>query len=308
MEKQKFSIDRLLEKPFYLIAAAYPIFLTAVIGIGFIYLFNDEQISRNSLKPASPDTTIVISELTVQESKITSAIDLTQIASPTNEMIDKGKNLFVTVCSSCHGTEGKGDGVAGVALNPKPRNFHEETGWKNGRKFFEMYNTLEKGIALNGMPAYDYMAVEERVAILQYVRKTFMINAPMDTPQEITELDKTYSLSAGNKIAGTIPVNNAGVLIQKESLPKSQKTINAIAKINELRNSNPSAQLFFDISIDSEKAILTLLNSNLWMRSEQDFSRLITNETILNGFSPNIINLSNQQLRDLYTLLKTVLV
>jgi mono/diheme cytochrome c family protein len=247
MEKEKFSIDKLLEKPFYIIATAYPIFLVAVIGIGFIYLFNNEQISRNSLTPAPPDILVVVSELTVQDPRIASAIDMSQITTPTTEMIEKGKNLYTTVCSSCHGTEGKGDGVAGVALNPKPRNFYDESGWKNGRKFFEMYNTLEKGIAANGMPSYDYMAVEERVAILQYVRKTLMVNPPIDSQQELAELDKTYSLSAGMKVAGTIPISNASVLIQKETLPKSQKIIQIIAKMNELKSSNSSAQLFFDI-------------------------------------------------------------
>lgn len=31
--------------------------------------------------------------------------------------------IFAERCVSCHGTEGKGDGPAGKALNPKPRSF-----------------------------------------------------------------------------------------------------------------------------------------------------------------------------------------
>ena len=34
-----------------------------------------------------------------------------------------GKAVYDTNCSSCHGPEGKGDGPAGAALNPKPANF-----------------------------------------------------------------------------------------------------------------------------------------------------------------------------------------
>jgi mono/diheme cytochrome c family protein len=34
-----------------------------------------------------------------------------------------GKATFETLCATCHGTTGKGDGPAGGALNPKPRDF-----------------------------------------------------------------------------------------------------------------------------------------------------------------------------------------
>lgn len=35
----------------------------------------------------------------------------------------EAKILFANVCSQCHGMEGKGDGPAAEALNPKPRNY-----------------------------------------------------------------------------------------------------------------------------------------------------------------------------------------
>src|SRR3989442_1592969 len=33
------------------------------------------------------------------------------------------RDIFNQRCSTCHGAGGKGDGIAGAALNPKPRNF-----------------------------------------------------------------------------------------------------------------------------------------------------------------------------------------
>ena len=33
--------------------------------------------------------------------------------------------MFATVCATCHGSEGKGDGPAAVSLNPKPRNYSD---------------------------------------------------------------------------------------------------------------------------------------------------------------------------------------
>ncbi len=35
----------------------------------------------------------------------------------------EGKKLFTQLCAVCHGDKGKGDGVGGATLNPKPRNF-----------------------------------------------------------------------------------------------------------------------------------------------------------------------------------------
>ena len=37
----------------------------------------------------------------------------------------EAKEIFSTRCSTCHGPQGKGDGPAGAALNPKPRNLGE---------------------------------------------------------------------------------------------------------------------------------------------------------------------------------------
>jgi mono/diheme cytochrome c family protein len=34
-----------------------------------------------------------------------------------------GKTTFETLCATCHGPLGKGDGPAGVVLNPPPRDF-----------------------------------------------------------------------------------------------------------------------------------------------------------------------------------------
>jgi mono/diheme cytochrome c family protein len=49
-----------------------------------------------------------------------------QYASKTNPMAgdqsaaDAGKQIFETNCTSCHGTNAKGDGPAAASLNPKP--------------------------------------------------------------------------------------------------------------------------------------------------------------------------------------------
>lgn len=38
---------------------------------------------------------------------------------------DEASHVFSTLCATCHGPEGKGDGPAAAALEPKPRNYHD---------------------------------------------------------------------------------------------------------------------------------------------------------------------------------------
>jgi len=39
----------------------------------------------------------------------------------------EGKKLFTQMCAICHGNKGKGDGMAGMSLNPRPTNFTKST-------------------------------------------------------------------------------------------------------------------------------------------------------------------------------------
>ena len=68
------------------------------------------------------------------------------------DAIKEGKKMFATMCAICHGDKGKGDGMAGAALNPKPTNlattsFHAQSDgaifWKitEGRAPMASYKT-----------------------------------------------------------------------------------------------------------------------------------------------------------------------
>jgi mono/diheme cytochrome c family protein len=39
---------------------------------------------------------------------------------------ENGKVLFNQLCAICHGNKGKGDGIAGVSLQPRPSNLRKE--------------------------------------------------------------------------------------------------------------------------------------------------------------------------------------
>ncbi|MFA6598240.1 MAG: cytochrome c [Ignavibacteriaceae bacterium] len=307
MAKNKFSFSDLLNDPIKIMAAVYPYFLVVIIGIGFFYIRNSGVLAQNKIAPQLDDSTKVVTDLPIEDAKVAAAVDLKSFTEVDPALIEKGKKLFETTCSSCHGIEGKGDGPAGAALNPKPRNFHLVEGWKNGRKATEIYNTVQKGILTSGMPGFDYLAPSDRIAIIQLIR-SWMPEPPKDTPEEVADLDKMYGLSAGTKVPGTIPVATAEKLYQSDYSARIGKINFALAKLSSEKLTNESAKIFFDITNNQEKALVTLFNSPSWKSGEREFLEVITNNLKENGFSGKVFSLSSTELSNLFTLLKSVAV
>ncbi len=61
----------------------------------------------------------------------------------------KGKGIYANMCASCHGANGKGDGAAAAALNPKPKDLTDKA---NVSKLDDKYlfNIIAKGGAAVG--------------------------------------------------------------------------------------------------------------------------------------------------------------
>ena len=57
---------------------------------------------------------------------------------------------FSTYCSSCHGADGHGDGPAGAALNPHPRNFHDQA-WQAKVDDDHIFKVIKNGGASQGL-------------------------------------------------------------------------------------------------------------------------------------------------------------
>ncbi len=55
-----------------------------------------------------------------------SEITSLQVQPNDSEAMKAAKQRFGTLCQTCHGTSGHGDGPAGAALNPKPRSFADK--------------------------------------------------------------------------------------------------------------------------------------------------------------------------------------
>ena len=83
------------------------------------------------------------------------------------EAIKAGKKLYKQQCAICHGDSGKGDGVAGMSLNPKPTNFTSEKvqGETDGALFWKLTNGKAP------MAAYkEILTEEQRWQLINYLR------------------------------------------------------------------------------------------------------------------------------------------
>lgn len=155
---------------------------------------------------------------------------LIEILTPTPDKITQGQQLYAGFCSACHGLSGKGDGVAGAYMNPKPRDFSKLEGWKNGTTISQLYQSLEEGLPKTGMPGFDTIAKHEKIAIIHYIR-TFNPNYPHDSEQELADFDNKFSVSHQEKAAKVIPVDVAMQHIAQETTKLQDDVTTLVAKL-----------------------------------------------------------------------------
>ena len=90
--------------------------------------------------------------------------------------LDKAQVIFNERCSACHGTEGKGNGPASAALNPKPRNYTDKS-WQATVTDEQLRKTIMLGGAAVGkspiMPSSPDLDEKPEVVegLLKIVRK-----------------------------------------------------------------------------------------------------------------------------------------
>ena len=64
----------------------------------------------------------------------------------------EARQIFGSRCTPCHGASGGGDGVAAVALNPRPRNFHVGA-WQTSVTDAQIETAIRQGGAAVGKSA-----------------------------------------------------------------------------------------------------------------------------------------------------------
>lgn len=298
------DFKKLIKSPSRLFGWYFVYFTVLILLLGIYFVKNVDKISLNNVPAIYTDSLSLRPNVENKMGGMMPAVDLALISNPTNEFIEKGKKLFQTNCSSCHGNEGKGDGVAAAALEPKPRNLHQIDGWKNGREFKNLFLTLQKGIAGSGMVAYDFIPVSDRIAIIQYIR-TFE-NYPVVSLEEINEIDNTYQLSKGKFSPNNIPLEKAAEKIIAENKIDDEKIKLANENINLYPNKNIT-DLFFNSVISKEKVFSIFSKVYLNKNDVSSWIEGLSKNPVEHGFSAKVSLLTNDELVELYQFLKKVL-
>jgi mono/diheme cytochrome c family protein len=131
----------------------------------------------------------------------------------TPALVARGKELFAVNCVSCHGAEGYGNGPAAAAINPHPRNFHQDKDWVNGRKPTDVFKTLKNGVSGSMMASFATLPSDDRWALDHYVL-SLGPTPPVATTADLASIGIDPTKDSATEVADvTIPVESAMHLI-----------------------------------------------------------------------------------------------
>lgn len=94
------------------------------------------------------------------------------------ELLQKGEASYKTNCVVCHGDKGDGNGIAGAAMNPKPRNFAKDlfkgkdgTGKNKNPSAQQVFESITSGVKNTSMAPFGHLSEDERWGLAYYVLK-----------------------------------------------------------------------------------------------------------------------------------------
>ncbi len=114
---------------------------------------------------------VSVSTINAQNRNWSAPPDADKIVNPLKGSTDatkSGKKLYQQMCALCHGDLGKGDGIAGTALDPPPGNFTSKKvqTQTDGAIFWKMTNGNPPMISYA-----EFLTEEQRWQLVNYIRE-----------------------------------------------------------------------------------------------------------------------------------------
>ena len=301
--KPEIDFKDLIRKPEKLFGYSYVLLVLILAVLGISYMENLTAIGKNSVSPSVlTDSSSFVQDIPFQSARSLPPVDVAKASVATPELVSKGKDLFRTTCASCHGDNGEGDGPTAVTLNPKPRNFHQLTGWKNGSTISQMYRTLQDGIPGSAMASFNYLPPLDRFALIHFVR-SLASGQPLDSQAEIQGLETTYQLSKGTNTPGQIPVKKAAQIVEGEAAPEVAEVAELVKSLEAVTKS-AGLQVFERVAHDKSRILAGMLfNSGSSLQNVDQFIKVVSSEPLQLGFKAEVVQLSSSDWTSLYQFL-----
>jgi len=125
-------------------------------------------IEQSIARHYSPDS--LASEANAVESALSSALGTSLDERPAREpSLSNGGRLYAASCATCHGTGGRGDGVAAAGLNPPPADLTNPATLASSTPL-DFYRKITHGVPATAMPSYgELLSKEERWDVVAHV-------------------------------------------------------------------------------------------------------------------------------------------
>lgn len=151
-----------------MIAFVFSLVVSLVVFVYVSFFSGGVDLKEVDEKALAVEQTVAGADAAAAPQKI-DVSNVTEPWIPTDDLIAHGKQLYQTNCAMCHGPEGRGDGPAGLSLNPRPRNLVEGN-WKKGGGRLGLFRVLQEGIPGTSMQSYKHLPVVDRWALVHFIQ------------------------------------------------------------------------------------------------------------------------------------------
>ncbi len=297
--KEEFDFRDLVRKPEKLFGYLYLYFFGALLLLGLYYGWHLSDVGKNSVPPAAfRDSSAYVRDIPFQAARVIPPVDVMKVGVPSDNLLSRGRALYQANCASCHGDDGRGDGPAGLMMNPRPRDFSSTEGWKKGAKVSQIYETLEEGILKSGMPSFNHMPPYDRFALAHTVR-TFYPSPPIDTDADLQELETTYQLSKGMVMPARIPVRKATAILMTDARPMMSE-LEIARSMFDAERGDEGARILRTLVRNEEEMLVCLVIREEPTRSLDDFVKVVCSDPESIGIDASITQLTTDQWREVF--------